>query len=141
MNNAGRSGFLDLPIWEEERENWRTTLALNLADTVANDGGRVALLDGDLRDQSLTKLLAPNRNQWPAGDPSEDANLNVFRNANFAFHLLPSPARPDGQHPSEILCTTNVRELLERAKESFDLVIVDLPSVLDHPTCRPWAPA
>lgn len=30
VNNAGRSGFLDLPIWEEERENWRSTLALNL---------------------------------------------------------------------------------------------------------------
>jgi NAD(P)-dependent dehydrogenase (short-subunit alcohol dehydrogenase family) len=30
VNNAGRGGFLDLPIWEEERENWRATLALNL---------------------------------------------------------------------------------------------------------------
>jgi NAD(P)-dependent dehydrogenase (short-subunit alcohol dehydrogenase family) len=30
VNNAGRGGFLDLPIWEESRENWRATLALNL---------------------------------------------------------------------------------------------------------------
>jgi NAD(P)-dependent dehydrogenase (short-subunit alcohol dehydrogenase family) len=30
VNNAGRGGFLDLPIWDEKRENWRATLALNL---------------------------------------------------------------------------------------------------------------
>ena len=30
VNNAGRGGFLDHPIWEESRENWRATLALNL---------------------------------------------------------------------------------------------------------------
>ncbi len=30
VNNAGRGGFLDLPIWEESRDNWRDTLALNL---------------------------------------------------------------------------------------------------------------
>jgi NAD(P)-dependent dehydrogenase (short-subunit alcohol dehydrogenase family) len=30
VNNAGRGGFLDKPIWEESRENWRATLAINL---------------------------------------------------------------------------------------------------------------
>jgi NAD(P)-dependent dehydrogenase (short-subunit alcohol dehydrogenase family) len=30
VNNAGRGGFLDLPIWEERPENWRATMALNL---------------------------------------------------------------------------------------------------------------
>jgi NAD(P)-dependent dehydrogenase (short-subunit alcohol dehydrogenase family) len=30
VNNAGRGGFLDLPIWEESPENWRATLSLNL---------------------------------------------------------------------------------------------------------------
>ena len=30
VNNAGRGGFLDLPIWEEVPENWRATLAINL---------------------------------------------------------------------------------------------------------------
>jgi len=30
VNNAGRGGFLDLPIWEESSENWRATLTLNL---------------------------------------------------------------------------------------------------------------
>ena len=30
VNNAGRGGFLDLPIWDEKPENWHATLALNL---------------------------------------------------------------------------------------------------------------
>jgi NAD(P)-dependent dehydrogenase (short-subunit alcohol dehydrogenase family) len=30
INNAGRGGYFDRQIWEEERENWRTTMAVNL---------------------------------------------------------------------------------------------------------------
>jgi NAD(P)-dependent dehydrogenase (short-subunit alcohol dehydrogenase family) len=30
VNNAARGGYLDRPIWEETRENWRAALAVNL---------------------------------------------------------------------------------------------------------------
>ena len=30
VNNAGRGGFTDHPIWEESVENWRETMAVNL---------------------------------------------------------------------------------------------------------------
>ena len=30
VNNAGRAGYMDRPIWEETGENWRQTMAVNL---------------------------------------------------------------------------------------------------------------
>ena len=30
VNNAGRAGYLDRPIWEQDREGWRATMDVNL---------------------------------------------------------------------------------------------------------------
>jgi len=30
VNNAGRAGYMDRPIWQEDADNWRQTMAVNL---------------------------------------------------------------------------------------------------------------
>ncbi len=55
VNNAGRAGYLDRPIWEQDREGWRATMDVNLdapfeltrllvGDMLAAGWGRIVMI-------------------------------------------------------------------------------------------------
>lgn len=107
----------------------KTSTALNLAITMAQSGGKVILLDGDMRKPSLHKVF---------GFPKEKGLSSVLvGNCLFQDVLLNTPVPnldmipcgPIPPNPSEILGSPRMAHLLEELRKSYDRVIIDTPPI------------
>ena len=108
----------------------KTTTAANFAVVAAEGGVRVCLIDSDLRRPALHKLFGvPNQRGLTTAlvegltaaavaQPTTIANLSV----------VTSGALPP--NPAEMAASKRMRELLDRARDDFDLVVCDTPPVV-----------
>lgn len=105
----------------------KSTATVNLAISFAKMGKRTLLIDTDLRRPNLHNLLKL-RNESGVSDiigqfgSFEDA---VHRDAIPCLDVLTSGAIPP--NPSELLASPYFAELVKKAKEDYDYVIMDTP--------------
>ena len=108
----------------------KTTVASNLARAYAQQGARVLLVDCDLRRSRLHRLFAvaaqPGLCEVLQGRAIEAEA--VVETSVSGIWLLPAGGAPE--HPSELLGGAEMRELVEHAREAFDVVIMDTPPAL-----------
>ena len=109
----------------------KSTLAAQLAERSVNAGLVTLLIDADLRNPTLSRMF---------DRPDSVGLANVLRGELLAeeaigtvaeaggFHFLPAGLVRDDL--SRLLGSERLGRLLESARESFDLVIVDSPPVL-----------
>jgi len=108
----------------------KTTTSSNIAVALAQRGGRVLLVDADMRRSSLYKKFGMDQgpglsNVLMGGDPAdvmttplpELPDLNVM------------PAGPVPQAPAELLASQRMRQLLRKWTQEYDHVVVDTPPV------------
>ena len=112
----------------------KTTLAAQLAERCVNAGLNTLLIDGDLRNPTLSRMLDV---------PTSRGLINVLRGEVAAedamaivggaggFHFM--PAGSPKVDPSRLLHGDRLGKLLTQAREAFDIVIVDAPPVLPVP--------
>jgi capsular exopolysaccharide synthesis family protein len=109
----------------------KTTLAAHLAGRCANAGLLTLLVDADLRNPSLSRLLkvpdGPGLVDVLRGEAEPEAAMMVIE-AGGGFHLL--PAGSPGHDPSRILQGERLAHLVGQFRRTFDVVIVDAPPVL-----------
>ncbi len=105
----------------------KTTIASNLAFHAAQTGLDVLLIDADLRHPSLTAHLL-QENVKPKGlvellaqDATEEEA--IIHDEKTGLKFLPSSRTV--QNSAEILGSKRMREMIERAKSTHDLVILD----------------
>ncbi len=112
----------------------KTTLAAQLAARCANAGLTTLLVDADLRNPSLSKLLdvpqGPGLIDMLRGDVDADAAMVVVGDGG-GFHLLPS-GTPE-YDPNRLLQGARLGQLISSFRENFDLVIIDSPPILPVP--------
>ena len=112
----------------------KTTLAAQLAERCVNAGLMTLLIDADLRNPTLSRMLDAAENPGLInvlrGEMSAEDVVMVIGDAG-GFHLLPAGApRVD---PSRLLQDSRLGQLMAQARESFDMIIVDAPPVLPVP--------
>lgn len=108
----------------------KTTVAMNLASAFAHSGNRVLLIDADLRNPSLHKLIGTRNQQNLVGYLSGEYPLEQLSQASNVPNLDIIVAGTPPTDPSELLATTKMEHLLKTAAQHYDMVIMDGPPIL-----------
>lgn len=107
----------------------KSTIAVSLAALIAQGGGRAILLDCDLRNPELTRLLTPEAKAGLLEVIAGQVELEdvLWREPNSGLAFLPSVVRSRFAHSSDIIASEKARCLIELLRRSYDYVIIDLP--------------
>lgn len=105
----------------------KSTATVNLAISFAKMGKRVLLIDTDLRRPNLHNLLKLKNDTGVSDIIGQfgDFQTAVHRDTVTNLDVLTSGAIPP--NPSELLASPYFAELLKKAKEEYDYVIMDTP--------------
>lgn len=108
----------------------KSTLATNLAITIAQSGKRVLLVDGDMRRPSLHKLFKADDKPGFSDVLVEQVEIGAaIRETDVdGLHLLPCGVKP--VQPAELLTSHRLPEVIAEFREMYDMVIIDTPPVL-----------
>lgn len=110
----------------------KTTLAANLAVSLASLGIKTLLIDGDLRNPELTRSLCPNADvgllQAATGQIPLEQVLLLDRSTGLS--ILPSPAMKDHDTVTELMFSQQMSDLLDRLRHHFELIIIDSPPLV-----------
>lgn len=109
----------------------KSTVSSNFAQLIAHAGKRVILVDGDLRNPTLTRSLAGNVKigllEVLAGKvPLSEA---VLIDKQTGLTILPAVIESRLVHTNEILASHSFKLLIDQLRRDYDYVIVDLPPV------------
>ncbi len=108
----------------------KTTTIINLAMALADSGGRVLLVDGDLRNPSVAKSMGLEGGVGLTtillGAAGVDDVIQQWRDTS--LYVLPAGQIPP--NPSEILGSEPMETLFDHLTKEFDYVLVDSPPVL-----------
>jgi polysaccharide biosynthesis transport protein len=107
----------------------KSTLAAALALLIAQVGGRVILVDCDLRNPSLTRMLAPSAKAGLLDVASGNCSIeDVLWWSDPAIELpfLPAVVEPHVAHTAEILASKSLRSLFDQLQERYEYIIADL---------------
>jgi succinoglycan biosynthesis transport protein ExoP len=109
----------------------KTTTSVNTAIVLAQKGGRVLLVDCDMRRPGVHSILGiSNRSGLStvlAGGESAAAAVTMSRQLPNLFVLSSGPPPPQ---PSELLASEGMRALLEQWKQEYDHIVLDTPPTL-----------
>jgi capsular exopolysaccharide synthesis family protein len=110
----------------------KTTLATNLALSLAAAGNRTILVECDLRNPEMTRSLCPAASvgavEVATGKARFEQALFIDRATGLA--ILPSPPRTMAAGLSEFVFSDALSNMLEHLKEHFDYVIIDSPPLV-----------
>ncbi|MFI8777965.1 polysaccharide biosynthesis tyrosine autokinase [Brachybacterium paraconglomeratum] len=108
----------------------KSTATINLAHVLAMSGERVLLIDGDLRSPSVHKILGLEG----------DAGLTTLLIGHAEMDEIVQSAGVDGldviaagaipPNPSELLGSPAMAEILAKASQRYDVVLIDAPPLL-----------
>jgi capsular exopolysaccharide synthesis family protein len=107
----------------------KTALAIALGRLAACSRKRVLLIDGDMRRPSVSKSLGKQRESGLVELMEGKAGIDQVLVFDHVSGMAVLPVARAVPFPGEILSSNSLRRLLERARQEFDLVIVDSPPV------------
>jgi len=124
----GRIKEPSIAITSAEPNVGRSTVALNLAMTLARDGARVVLVDADMRQPSLHQLLRlENRvglSEILSGDAEAEQVVQMTPVEGLVFISAGAPP----ENPIRLLRSPRMQELLKKLDAVADFVIIDTPA-------------
>ena len=105
----------------------KTTIAINLADALAESGSRVLLIDCDLRSPSVARALNQENEsglvEYLKGETSYQNIIHRSDNQNLFLIFAGKPV----SDASELFAKPECRRFLEACRGTFDYVILDTP--------------
>jgi succinoglycan biosynthesis transport protein ExoP len=110
----------------------KTTIAINLAAHFGQHATtRVLIIDADFYRQSLTKSLAPDARVGLREALQEPAALAKFviKKDRLNLDALPCPVPDTTRNPTELLGIVEMEQLIDVAREAYDLVIIEAPPI------------
>jgi len=121
----------------------KSTIAAALGEHIAQAGGRVIVVDCDLRNPSLSAILAPNADAGLLEVLSGKRSLEeaIWRDSKTDLEFLPAVIRSSLVQACDILSAETTGRLFDELRVLYDYVIVDLPPlepIADVRATTPW---
>jgi succinoglycan biosynthesis transport protein ExoP len=114
-------------------EEGKTTLAIALARVVSAGGGKVILVDGDLRRSSIGKKLGMREKHKGLSDlviaGNSDLAEFVLRDEKGGVDYMP-PGTAKFANATDIFSSHRMQHIVDRLKQEYDLVVIDTPPVM-----------
>lgn len=106
----------------------KSTIAASLAQLIAQAGSRTLLVDGDLRNPGLSRVLAPHAPAGLLDLVAGTAALDdvVWTERSTSLQFLPANLKSTLAGTSEILASDAAKRLFDSLRETFDYIVVDL---------------
>jgi len=108
----------------------KSTVAANLASTIAQSGRKTLLLDGDMRRPRLAKLLGAREDigltNIMAGKMTIEEAIQTTSIPN--LEILTCGRRPG--NPAELLLSDSFFDIIRELREKYDFIIMDTPPLL-----------
>ncbi len=137
-------------------EEGKTTVAVNLAITMAQGGNKVLLIEGDLRRAVIAKLFgiepAPGLADVILGNyewRSVVRTITDFITGKMSMDEIMQTPGMDNLHiitggssapnPAELISSKLVPELIKQASSEYDIILIDAPPVLAATEASIWS--
>lgn len=107
----------------------KSTVAVNLALSMAKKHGKILLIDCDIHKPACHKILGLEQPLFYLNDVLRDGvpMENAIQTDKFyGLHIIPAKRLPHAA-ASDLVNTDTFRELLRQAKEEYDYVVIDMP--------------
>jgi polysaccharide biosynthesis transport protein len=107
----------------------KSTIASNLAQLMAHAGKRVILVDGDLRNLTLSRALGRGATTGLLEVLANQVDLKeaLCNDPRSGLVFLPAVIESSLAHTDEIIASKAFKRLLEELRQNYDYIILDLP--------------
>ena len=99
----------------------------NIAVSLAQDGNRTLLIDGDMRRPKLDRVFRLDNSTGLSNFLTSNLELASVLKETFIENLMVITSGPMSPNPGEILASQRMKDLLENARAEFDRIIIDCP--------------
>lgn len=111
----------------------KSTLAFNLAVLGVEGGARVLLLDGNLHRPALARgLTSTTTTELLGALKNPDELVHNVVSTEYGFDFLGERSISDDVRPAVLLASPELDRLIASARESYDLIICDLPELANY---------
>ncbi|WP_029619338.1 polysaccharide biosynthesis tyrosine autokinase [Pseudorhizobium marinum] len=121
----------------------KSTVAANFAGLLAASGQRTLVIDADLRNPGLSKMLATEPEvglvEVALGEVEWTQAVRVDRRSKLA--IMPVGARGKSlAHASELLSSAGMTRFLDSVRDTFDVIVVDLAPLVPVVDAKAFEP-
>ena len=108
----------------------KSTSAFAMAAVLQSTGKKVLLIDGDMRNPSVHKMIDVKNERGLSNYLSGNDNISelLIRDDTHGFHIM--PAGPIPPNAAELLSSSRMPQLIKELNQEFECVIIDAPPVL-----------
>lgn len=127
INGRGKCKTITLTSWEPRVG--KTTVAINLAISLARSGWRTLLVDTDIRKPGTYKRLNNEIMHGLSDIILDNKSLVETIVTTNITNLTYLPVGKDYDNSVELLCSPNFSEVVEKVKDIYDFVLFDTPAL------------
>lgn len=108
----------------------KSTIAANLAVSMAMSGKKVLLVDADMRRACLSEIFYYDPNSPGLSDiltGGTEAKKAILSSVWESLDILPAGSMPS--NPCELLESSTMQKLLQELEERYDMILMDVPPI------------
>lgn len=122
--SSRKHGYQTIMVTSVMENEGKSSIAANLAISLAKGGYHVLMIDADIRKPSLDRILnMDTEHSLNAALTGKDWKKEVMHSERFHMDVLCSIQ--DLENAEKLLSSEQMKKLLEEAKQSYEFVIVD----------------
>ena len=122
--SSRKHGYQTIMVTSVMEDEGKSSIAANLAISLAKGGHHVLMIDADIRKPSLDRILnMDTEHSLNAALLGKDWKKEVMQSERFHMDVLCSIQ--DLENAEKLLSSEQMKKLLEEAKQSYEFVIVD----------------